>query len=65
MGAGYFCYPARWGGKSAASTCRCGNHVGNGLPLAAVIVPYDLIFFTYPCFSGCGSHKKRHCIDSF
>jgi hypothetical protein len=48
-----------------ASTCRCGNHVGNGLPLAAVIVPYDLIFFTYPRFSGCGSHKKRYCIDSF
>jgi hypothetical protein len=38
--------------------------VGNGLPLAAVIVPYDLIFFAYPGFSGFESKKKRRCIDS-
>jgi hypothetical protein len=52
------------GGKPVASTCHCGNHKGNGLPLAAVIVSYDLIFFTYLGFSGFGNKKNRRCIDS-
>jgi len=42
-----------------ASTCRSGNYVGNGLPLAVVIMTYGLIFFTYPGFSGFRNKKKR------
>jgi hypothetical protein len=41
-----------------ASTCHCGNHKGNGLPLATVVVSYDLIFFTYPGFSGFETRKN-------
>jgi hypothetical protein len=32
--------------------------VGNGLPLVGGIVSYDLIFFTYPGFSGFETRKN-------
>jgi hypothetical protein len=47
-----------------ASTCRSGNHVGNGLPLASIFELNYMVFFTYLGFSGFGNRKKRRCIDS-